>query len=153
MLSAHFTRRCSLYESDNRRLQKLLKPIQGLLFPWANFWWVTTIPNCTRQLSKKYCLRTATASSSNMTIVWRSRARRGQCVCHEGFDKIRDKGGTWSTVELEIVINTRSVTPTNPFPSKADAQAMLSEIKANSAPAPSHNTPWEPLSRQSSAPF
>ena len=61
-------------------------------------------------------------------------------MCHEGFDKSRDKGGTWSTVELEIVINTCSVTPTNPFPYKADAQAMLSKIKANSAPAPSDNT-------------
>ena len=61
-------------------------------------------------------------------------------MCHEGFDKSRDKGGPWSTAELEIVINTCSVTPTNLFPYKADAQAMLSEIKANSAHAPSDNT-------------
>lgn len=67
--------------------------------PWANFWWVTVIPNCTRQLSKKYCLRTATVSSSNMTIVWRSRARQifflvdmCQCLSKKGSCQPYPKG-------------------------------------------------------------
>jgi hypothetical protein len=56
-------------------------------------------------------------------------------ICHEGFDRNRDKGGVWETSELEIVIQKCSSTLIN----KTDAIAMLSEIKSVNS-APSDNT-------------
>jgi hypothetical protein len=56
-------------------------------------------------------------------------------ICHEGFDRNRNKGGVWDTSELEMVIKTCPST----FVDKADALAMLSEINSVNS-APSDNT-------------